>query len=239
MVDDGSQEELMDWLSSVNVACGAHAGDEGTMRATVEQALRKRVAVGAHPGYPDRENFGRIELQLSPESITNLVYGQLVALEKITGQCGTRIHHVKPHGALYNQAAVNRQIARAIANGVRQWRRDVVLMGLAESAMLEEFRNAGFTTAAEAFADRRYEANGTLRSRKLPNALIEDPEEAARQAVSIAERSIVQSHDGAEVKLQAQTLCIHGDTPGAIRIAAAVVKALRGAGIEVQPLAAR
>jgi len=234
MVEDGSQEALMESLSSVNVACGAHAGDERIMRATIEQALRRKVAVGAHPGYADPGNFGRVALKLTREEIAFSVYEQLLALERVAQNCGARIVHVKPHGALYNQAAGDREVARAIADGVARWRLDVVLIGLAGSVMLDEFRSAGFETAGEAFADRRYEADGKLRSRKFADALIENLSEAAQQAVNIAQRGIVRSWDGAEVKLRAETLCIHGDTPGAVAIARTVAAAFREAGIAVK-----
>jgi UPF0271 protein len=141
--------------------------------------------------------------------------------------------HVKPHGALYNQAVRNRELAEAMAKGVARWSRDVVLVGLAGSPMLDVFREAGFAVAAEAFADRRYEADGTLRSRKFEDALIRNPEEAAWQALGIAERGVVIASDGSEVAVDAQTLCIHGDTPGAPEIAATVARSLREAGIKV------
>ena len=232
-IADGTQESLMPSLTSVNVACGGHAGDEQTMKTTVEQALRWKLAIGAHPGYPDRVNFGRLELNLPPNEVAASVFEQVRALAEIAAHCGARLAHVKPHGALYNQAVRNREIAEAIANGVARWSRDVVLMGLAGSPMLDVFRGAGFTVAAEAFADRRYEADGTLRSRKFEDALIRDPEEAGRQALGIAERGVVIACDGTEVSIDAQTLCIHGDTPGAPRIAAAVARILREAGVRL------
>ncbi len=230
---DGTQEALMRSVTSVNIACGGHAGDERTMRTTIEQALRAGVAIGAHPGYPDRENFGRLELQMPPDKLAESVCEQILALAKITEECGARIVHVKPHGALYNQAVRNRDLAEAIAEGVGRWRRDVVLVGLADSLMLEVFRKAGFVVAAEAFADRRYEPDGTLRPRKFENALIRDPEQAGRQALSMVERRVVVAWDGTEVAVNAQTLCIHGDTPGAPEISATVARALREAGIRV------
>jgi 5-oxoprolinase (ATP-hydrolysing) subunit A len=234
----GTQEELLRYVTSANVACGGHAGDAAMMQATIEQCLRHGVAIGAHPGYEDRANFGRIELKLDREEIVALVHRQVVALAEIAARCGARISHVKPHGALYNQAARERELARAIADGVARWRRDVVLVGLAGSAMLEEFRAAGFSTAAEAFADRRYEPDGSLRSRKFPDALLRNPEEAAAQAVQIAAQSRVIAVDGAAVLLDAQTFCIHGDTPGAAEIAAAVNRAFRAAGIELKSIGA-
>ncbi len=235
-IADGTQESLLRSITSANVACGGHAGDERTMRTTIEQAMRAGVAVGAHPGYPDRENFGRLELKMSAEAVANSVYEQVRALAEVAAKCGAKLVHVKPHGALYNQAVKNRELAQAIAQGVAKYSKDLVLMGLAESPMLNVFRHAGFTVAAEAFADRRYEPDGTLRSRKFENALIRDPAEASKQALSIAQRGIVTAHDGAEVKLTAQTICIHGDTPGAPEIAATVARMLREAGVALRGL---
>jgi UPF0271 protein len=238
-IADGTQEALMPSFTSVNVACGGHAGDEQTMRTTIEQALRWKLAIGAHPGYPDRANFGRLELKLSIGAIADTVCEQVQALADIAARCGVRLTHVKPHGALYNQAVRNRELARAIADGIARWGREVVLVGLAGSPMLEVFREAGFAVAAEAFADRHYEPDGTLRSRKFDDALIRDPEEAARQAVSIVERGAVIARDGTQVSVDAQTLCIHGDTPGAVKIAATVARTLRQAGIELRALSGK
>jgi len=230
-IADGTQEALLRSITSANVACGGHAGDEHTMRTTIEQALRAGVAVGAHPGYADRANFGRLELKLPAETIAECVFEQVRALAEIAAACGAKPVHVKPHGALYNQAVKSRELAEAIAKGVARWSRDVVLVGLAGSPMLEVFREAGFAVAAESFADRRYEPDGTLRSRKFEDALIRDPAEAARQALLIAERGVVTARDGTEVAVDAQTICIHGDTPGAPQIATAVARILREAGV--------
>jgi 5-oxoprolinase (ATP-hydrolysing) subunit A len=235
-IADGTQESLMPSLTSVNVACGGHAGDKQTMKTTVEQGLRWKLAIGAHPGYADRANFGRVELNLPAETIASSVFEQVRALAEIAASRGARLAHVKPHGALYNQAVRDREIAEAIANGVARWNRDVVLVGLAGSVMLDVFREAGFAVAAEAFADRRYEVDGTLRSRKFEDALIRDPVEAGRQALSIVERGTVIACDGTEVYVEAQTLCIHGDTPGAPEIAATVARTLREAGVTVRAL---
>jgi UPF0271 protein len=233
---DGTQEALMPSFTSINIACGGHAGDTQTMQTTIAQALRWKLAIGAHPGYPDRANFGRLELNLSREVIADSVYEQVRALAEVAARSDVRLTHVKPHGALYNQAAHNRQLAEAIAKGVARWGRNVVLVGLAGSPMLDVFREAGFPVAAEAFADRRYESDGTLRSRKHPDALIRDPAEAGRQALSIVRRGTVIAHDGNQVAVSAQTLCIHGDTPGAPQIAAAVAKTLCEAGVTLAPL---
>ena len=230
-IADGTQEALMRSITSVNIACGGHAGDEQSMKTTIEQALRWKLAIGAHPGYPDRANFGRLEVAMPPNEVAATVFEQVRALAEIAAACGAKPVHVKPHGALYNQAVKSRELAEAIAKGVARWSRDVVLVGLAGSPMLEVFREAGFAVAAEAFADRRYEPDGTLRSRKFEDALIRDPAEAARQALLIAERGVVTARDGTEVAVDAQTICIHGDTPGAPQIATAVARILREAGV--------
>src|SRR5258706_9655185 len=206
-ISDGTQEALMRSITSVNIACGGHAGDAQTMATTIQQALRYKLAIGAHPGYADRANFGRIELKLSPEEVADSVYAQVRALGEVAARHHANITHVKPHGALYNQAVRNSQLARAIASGVARWSQQVVLVGLAGSPMLDVFDDAGFPIAAEAFADRRYEPDGTLRSRKHPDALIHDPAEAGRQALSIAKRGIVVACDRSEVAVTAQTIC--------------------------------
>jgi len=235
-IADGSQESLMQWITSANIACGGHAGDAQTMEATIRQAQKHNLAVGAHPGYPDRENFGRLELKLSPSRIADSVFEQVTALAQIATRLDANIRHVKPHGALYNQAVHNAELAAAIATGVARWNKQVILVGLADSPMLEVFRKAGFVVAAEAFADRLYEPDGTLRSRKHNDALIRDPAEAGKQAISIATRGALIARGGREIPVHAQTLCIHGDTPGSGKIAAAVAQALRAAGVSVQPL---
>jgi 5-oxoprolinase (ATP-hydrolysing) subunit A len=235
-IADGTQEALMPSFTSINVACGGHAGDAQMMQITIEQALRWKLGIGAHPGYPDPANFGRLELNLSPEAIADSVYEQVRTLAEVAARSGVRLAHVKPHGALYNQAAHNRELAEAIAKGVARWGRDIILVGLAASPMLAVFREGGFPVAAEAFADRRYEPDGTLRSRKYPDALIRDPAEAARQALTIVQRGTVTARDGNQVAVTAQTICIHGDTPGAPQIAATVAKTLRQAGVTLAPL---
>lgn len=215
-IADGSQEALMPFLTSVNIACGGHAGDERTMQATVEQALRWKLSIGAHPGYPDPANFGRVEMDLSMDAVERTVYEQIRALARFAF-----VVHVKPHGALYNRAAKDPELARAIARGTARFSKDVILVGLAGSSMLDVFREEGFRTAAEAFADRRYEPDGTLRSRKFEDALIHDPQEAAAQALRIARNRNVQ------------TICIHSDTPGALEIAREVKRTLQESGIEL------
>ena len=235
-IADGSQESLMQWITSANIACGGHAGDSQTMEATIRQAQNHNVTIGAHPGYPDPGNFGRLELKLSPSKIADSVFEQVTALAEVATRLDANIRHVKPHGALYNQAVHNAAVAAAIAEGVARWNSEVVLVGLAGSPMLDVFRRVGFTVAAEAFADRLYEPDGTLRSRKHDDALLRDPGAAGKQAVSIATDGTLIAGGGKQISVRAQTLCIHGDTPGSDKIAAAVAKALRAAGVSVQPL---
>jgi UPF0271 protein len=233
---DGSQEAILRQVTSANIACGGHAGDLQMMRATIEQAQRCGTAIGAHPGYEDRASFGRIELKLSSEEVAASVYRQILALAEVADRCGAHIGHVKPHGALYNLAARDRGIARAIADGVARWRRDVTLVGLAGSVMLKEFHTAGFAVAPEGFADRKYEGDGSLRARKFRDALLHDPAEAAAQALRIAKEGSVVAANGAVIPLKVETICIHGDTPGAPQIAAAVRRALEDAGVALQAL---
>ena len=233
---DGSEEALLRVVTSANIACGAHAGDEQTMVATLALAARLGVAVGAHPGYPDRAGFGRDSLGMTPAAIEDSVFKQVRSLAEAASRVGCRLAHVKPHGALYHDAARDRDVAAAIARGVSRWSTDMVLIGLAGSAMLEVFREHGFEVAAEAFADRTYEADGTLRSRRLSGALITDPARAAAQAVRIAREGMATAFDGRDVPVRARMICVHGDTPGAAGIAAAVRDVLLANGVRVAPL---
>ncbi len=235
-IADGSQEAIMPFLSSINVASGGHAGDDGTMVATMEQARRWKLAIGAHPSYPDRANFGRLPMAMSPEAIAETVFEQVRRLAGIAEKQGAALRHVKPHGALYNAAVGDAGISWAIAEGVGRWNRGLVLVGLAGSRMLEVFREAGFGVAAEAFADRRYEADGSLRARRFADALITDPATAARQVVDIVGDGRITAVDGSQVAVSADTICIHGDNPGAREIAAAVSEALKQRGVEVRGL---
>jgi UPF0271 protein len=204
--DAAHEAALMEQITSANIACGGHAGDDPTMERTARLALDRGVRIGAHPGYPDRANFGRIEMAMRPAEIAATVHQQIARLDAIVQRMGGAIVHVKPHGALYNVAVKDAAVAKAIADGVARWRGDVILFGLAGSAMLDVWRQMGFKVWGEAFADRRYEPDGTLRSRKFADALITDPADAAEQAARLA----------AEGK--AETICVHGDTPGAVEI---------------------
>jgi UPF0271 protein len=232
----GADDALIPLVSSANVACGAHAGDPVVMARTVRLARGQGVAVGAHPGYPDRDGFGRRELELSDEELETSILAQLGALWAIAKAEGVELTHVKPHGAMYNRAARDAAMAEVIARAVARFSRTIVLVGLAGSVSLEAGRAAGLAVAAEAFADRAYEADGSLRSRRLAGAVHREPEQAAAQAVSIVTRGEVHAHDGSVVRLAADTICLHGDTPGAPAFAAAVRETLGAAGVSVRPL---
>jgi UPF0271 protein len=232
----GDDARLIPLVTSVNIACGAHAGDPSTIERTVRLAAGHGIAVGAHPGYPDLVGFGRRDLDMTPDELEASIVYQVGAVEAFARAEGVELRHVKPHGALYNRAARDPVVAGAIARAVRRASPRSVLVGLAGSAILDAGRAEGLAVAAEAFADRAYEPDGSLRSRRLPGALHTDPTVAADQAVSIVRDGVAHSFDGRDVPVRADTLCIHGDTPGAAGIAAAVRSALEAAGVTVAPL---
>ena len=235
----GDDAAVLAFVTSANVACGFHGGDPRVMDRTVALAVRRAVAVGAHPGHFDLRGFGRRPIPAEPDEIEADVLYQVGALAAFASAHGTRLAHVKPHGALYNQAAVDPDIARAIARGVARADRTLVLVGLAGSGPMREAAAAeGLRFAAEAFADRRYEADGTLRSRRLPDAVLTDPDAVAAQALAIVRDGRATAADGSTVTLRADTLCIHGDAPNAGALAEAVRGALAHAGIDVRPLSA-
>lgn len=219
--DDAAIYQL---VSSVNIACGAHAGDEQTMREAIDRAIEAGCAAGAHPGYADREGFGRRPMTMHLTDITAMVVTQVHDLGRVAKARGTRLRHVKPHGALYNQAAVDVAIAKAIATAVAVVDETLTLVGLAGSALIEAGTMAGLSVAGEAFCDRRYAADGTLLSREVSGAVITDPAEAAAAAMTLVAGERVQ------------TLCIHADTPGALQVAAAVRAAVETAGVRVQAI---
>lgn len=233
---DGSEEELLKLITSANIACGVHAGDEQTMTEMILLAKRYNVGIGAHPSFPDRENFGRTEMNLTFEEIKKCVYDQVHSLATIAKSHGASLTHVKPHGALYNMAAKHAKIAHAIAAGVANFDNSLILMGLAGSGMLQVWGELGLRVAAEAFADRVYEPDGSLRSRKFQDALIIDPHRAAQQALSIARDGFVTASDGSTLQVKADTICIHSDTQNAVRIVAAVRRTLEENGFRVARL---
>lgn len=232
---DGSEDRLLRLVSSANIACGGHAGDTASMKAVIRLCLVHGVSIGAHPSYPDRSGFGRTKINISEADLKASISDQVGDLMAVAAGLGASVRHVKPHGALYNAAVRNAELAALIADAVYAVDRHLVLVGLAGSAMLEEWKRAGFATVGEAFADRRYEPDGTLRSRKLADALIINPDEAARQALSIAHDGLILAADGSRLTIEAQTICIHGDTANAVSIASGVRNKLHHAGITVAP----
>ena len=228
----GADEALIPLVSSVNVACGAHAGDPATILRTVALAARHGVAVGAHPGYPDLAGFGRRDLEMSATDLRASLIVQIGAVQAADRIAGTTVGHVKPHGALYNRAARDLGVATTIAKAIRDLDPTLVLVGLAGSASIVAGRAAGLAVSEEAFADRRYEADGSLRSRQLPGALL-GPADAAAQARAIVRDGRVTTGDGSRLAVQADTICIHGDSPDAVEIGRAVSGALADAGIVV------
>lgn len=228
----GADEAIMPLITSANIACGFHAGDPAVMARTVQLAKAHGVAVGAHPGYADLQGFGRRELQLAPDEVEALVLYQIGALAAFARAEGVELAHVKPHGALYNQAAREHALAQAIARAVARFSRELILVGLAGSALIEAGAEAGLRAANEGFPDRAYNADGTLRSRRLPGAVLEAPETVAAQAVRLATEGIEK--DGNRIAVE--TLCIHGDGPHAVEFARAVRAALIDRGVNLQRL---
>jgi UPF0271 protein len=223
----GDDAAILPYIRSANVACGWHAGDPLVMEATVRLCAAAGVRVGAHPSTPDLQGFGRREMSLSPEEAEAFVLYQVGALAAFTRAAGVELTHVKAHGALYNQAAKDRSLAGAVARGVARFSRELVLVGLAGSALLAAAAEAGLKSAGEGFPDRAYEPDGSLRSRRLPGAVLHDPAQIAANAVQLARHGIVTSQG----RVAVETLCLHGDNPAAVAAAQAVRKALDEAGI--------
>ena len=221
LLDDGTYEKLMNYVTSINVACGGHAGDETMMTAMVALAKDKGVNVGAHPSYPDKENFGRIDMDMDQNELLDSVRDQIQLLVDIGAENGVELTHVKPHGALYNRAVNDEGVAQTIGKAIMQVNPSLKVMGLAGSNMLTVFKTLGLEPVGEAFADRSYESDGTLRNRKYDDALITDPDKAAFQAKNMVEGTVI-SFEGKVIEMNAQTICIHSDTPNAVAIAEAV-----------------
>lgn len=235
----GRDPEVMDYISSANIACGLHAGDPMVMERTVRLAKEKGVAVGAHPGYPDLLGFGRRHMDCSLEEIENFTLYQIGALSAFARAQGIPLQHVKAHGALGNLAFVNLEVSKAVARALRLFNRDLIFVTMAGTVMVQAAQEVGVRFAEEVYADRVYNPDGTLQSRKIPGAVIHDPEKAAQQAVRMAQEGYVIAHDGTKVKVNPQTLCVHGDTPSALAILQRIRDELRKASIAVKPMGER
>jgi 5-oxoprolinase (ATP-hydrolysing) subunit A len=229
----GDDAALLDLVTSANIACGFHAGDPGTIHRTVEFALRKGVAVGAHPSLPDLQGFGRRRMSVSAEEAYDMVLYQIGALAGFAHACGGKLAHVKPHGALYNMAAKDTLLAQAIARAVKDFDPRLVLFGLAGSELVRAGTQAGLKTASEVFSDRTYQADGSLTPRAQPNAIIHDVETSIAQVKRMIDEGKVKSIGGEDVAVRADTLCIHGDEPNAVQFALRIRQALDAGGVRV------
>jgi UPF0271 protein len=232
----GQDDLLIRLITSGSIACGFHAGDPSVMRRTVALAARAGVAVGAHPGFPDLAGFGRREIDAQPHEITDLVLYQLGALRAVAKAEGLSLQHVKPHGALYNMSMRRKDVAEAIAQAVASFDESLILMGLPGSELLTAGSRLRLRVAAEGFADRSYEPDGSLTSRHVAGAVITDPAAAAERAVRMIKDKKVIARDGSSCSCAIDTICVHGDTPGAVDVAASVRRALEQAGVTVTPL---
>lgn len=230
----GNDAALMDYVSSVNIACGFHAGDASTIRQTVETAINKGVNIGAHPSYPDLQGFGRREMKLSANEVFDIVLYQVSALKGICEAFGAKLNHVKPHGALYNTAAKNAETARAIAEAVKKIDKNLVFYGLSGSFLIFEAEKLGLQTASEVFADRTYQTDGTLTPRTEPNALIHDSKQAIAQVLEMIFEQKVTATNGEKVSLKAETICIHGDGAYALEFAKKINADLTECGINIK-----
>ncbi len=231
----GNDGKIMPYISSANIACGCHAGNDDTMHATVRLTLLHGVAIGAHPGFNDPENFGRIEMHVSDAEIYQLIIVQLNALQSICAHQHTRLHHVKPHGALYNMAAKNTGMSRAIAQAVVDFDPSLLLYGLSGSLLLSEAGKIGLQTCAEVFADRTYQADGSLTPRSQANALITDLNVSVQQVLQMIKHGLVTPVSGVAIPVVAETICIHGDGSNAVTIAKTIWQQLQQNQIDIKP----
>jgi UPF0271 protein len=231
----GQDEQLLKHITSANIACGYHAGDPNVMHRTIQLAKQAGVSVGAHPGFQDLLGFGRRDMNIEPDELKNLLIYQIGALQAFAKVAGVRVCHVKPHGALYNMSATQPIIARAIAEAIHQVDSDLVLFGLAGSPSIQAGRNIGLRVAEEVFADRTYQSDGTLTPRSHSNALIHDVEIAVEQVVTMIKDGVVRSTDGSLVSIQADTVCVHGDSSNAVEFVKRLRNEVLRLGIKIQP----
>jgi len=232
----GADEAIMPFITSANIACGFHGGDPHVMRKTVALALKHGVAIGAHPSLPDLMGFGRRVMDVSPQEVKDYLCYQTGALREFLRVAGSELQHVKPHGILYTMCEKDEALAQAVGEAVMESGKGLILMTLASGRYDATCRKMGCRVASEGFADRAYNVDGTLVSRKLPGSLITDPQQAAAQAVKMVAEGKVRTIDGLEIDISVQTICCHGDTPGAEKIVRAVREALGKAGVQVRPL---
>nr|WP_286183216.1 5-oxoprolinase subunit PxpA [Bacillus sp. ISL-55] len=229
----GNDKEVLKHITSANIACGYHAGDHNVMMETVKMAKAYGVKIGAHPGFPDLHGFGRREMKMSAEEIYNLTIYQIGALAAIAKSCGTKVEHVKPHGALYNMAGKDKAIADAIAGAVADADPTLVLFGLAGSGLVNAGEEKGLQVAHEVFADRTCQPDGSLTPRSETNAIIHDPDLAIKRVIRMVREGRVEAVDGTEIEIKADTICIHGDEPQALDFAMRLNESLKAEGIEV------
>ena len=232
----GNDESVMRSITSANVACGFHAGDPSVIRRTIRLAHASGVAIGAHPGFPDLVGFGRREMKATPAEVEDFVLYQVSAVAGLAAAEGARLQHVKPHGALYNLAARDADISAAIARGVAASDGSLILFGLAGSEILGAGRAAGLRVAAEAFADRAYDPDGSLASRRKAGSVIHDPDLVVARVLKMVLDGTVEATDGSTVSLSAETICVHGDTPGAEQLTAKLKAEFETAGVTLQPV---
>ncbi|MGW9963377.1 5-oxoprolinase (ATP-hydrolyzing) subunit A [Staphylococcus hominis] len=232
----GGDKDIIPLITSANIACGFHAGDENVMNQTVKLAKENHVSIGAHPGLPDLKGFGRRKMDINLTEVYNLIVYQLGALEGFCKVHQTRINHVKPHGALYNMGAKNKDIAKAIAKAIYDFDSAIMLVGLSNSLLISEAKEIGLKTASEVFADRRYEDNGQLVNRKESDAVITDTDEALKQVLKMVTENKVISRNGKEIDLETDTICVHGDGKHALEFVEQIRKKLTKEGIDIQSL---
>ena len=234
--DLGRDAEILDFVTSANIACGFHAGDPATMRRTVRMALEKGVAIGAHPGLPDLVGFGRRSMKITPQEANDIVTYQVGALAAFVQAEGGTMRHVKPHGALYNMAGKDQALAIAIAEAVYRVKPELILFGQSGSQLIEAGQSVGLRTANEVFADRTYESDGSLTPRDVPGAVITDDEQSVRQVLSMLQTGKVAAGQGHKVAVEADTICLHGDSPHAVEFAKRIRQALEREGISVRAI---
>jgi UPF0271 protein len=229
----GNDEAILPFVTSANIACGFHGGDPATMRKTVAAAIKNQVALGAHPGLPDLQGFGRRNMSITDQEAYDMVVVQVGALAAVAASQGSKLRHVKAHGQLYNMAVKDEGLAHALAQATYDVDRNLVFFGLAASPMIPIAEKIGLKVASEVFGDRNYQADGTLMPRNKPGAMITDVNQSIKQVLQMVQTGTLTAADGTTVSVQADTLCIHGDQPGAVAFAQAIRHALKEAGIEV------